>query len=84
MFVVVAQFRDCQPEGASAFEAARERLRLPGDVLFIAGVLPLVYLTARSVWRPRPAPVAEPLSLESPLFREVLPNAPAVPAGGPS
>jgi nitric oxide reductase subunit B len=61
-----------------------EWLRLPGDVLFIAGVLPIVYLTALSVWRPRQPPVAEPLSLESPLFREVLPDAAAVPAGGTS
>jgi nitric oxide reductase subunit B len=59
-----------------------EWLRLPGDVLFIAGVVPIVYLTARAVWRPRPTPFAETLSLESPLFREVLPAAPAVPAGG--
>jgi nitric oxide reductase subunit B len=59
-----------------------EWLRLPGDILFIAGVIPIVYLTAKAVWRPRPAPVAEALSLESPLFREVLPDAQAVPAGG--
>jgi nitric oxide reductase subunit B len=59
-----------------------EWLRLPGDMVFIAGVLPLVWLTARAVWRPRPAPVAETTSLESPLFREVLPDATAVPAGG--
>ena len=32
-----------------------EWLRLPGDVLFIAGVVPLVYLTARAVLRPPPA-----------------------------
>jgi nitric oxide reductase subunit B len=61
-----------------------EWLRLPGDALFIAGVLPIVYLTARAVWRPRPGPVAEPSSLECPLFREVLPDAGAVPAGGPT
>jgi nitric oxide reductase subunit B len=59
-----------------------EWLRLPGDMLFIAGVLPIVYLTAKSVWRPRPTPVAESVSLESPLFREVLPDAAPVPAGG--
>lgn len=52
-----------------------EWLRLPGDLLFIAGVVPLVVLTARAVWRPRPAAVADTTSLESPLFREVLPNA---------
>jgi nitric oxide reductase subunit B len=61
-----------------------EWLRLPGDVLFIAGVLPIVYLTAKAVWRPRPTPGTETLSLESPLFREVLPEAPAVPVGGTS
>jgi nitric oxide reductase subunit B len=59
-----------------------EWLRLPGDVLFIAGVVPLVLLTARAVWRPRPAPVAETPSLESPLFREVLPDGTPVPTGG--
>jgi nitric oxide reductase subunit B len=59
-----------------------EWLRLPGDLLFIAGVAPLVYLTARAVGRPRPAPVAEELSLESPLFREALPNAAVLPEGG--
>ena len=32
-----------------------EWLRLPGDVLFIAGVVPLVYLTARAVLRPAAA-----------------------------
>jgi nitric oxide reductase subunit B len=58
-----------------------EWLRLPGDFLFIAGVVPIVYLTARSVWRRRPSPLAEPLSLESPLFREVLPDAAGAPAG---
>jgi nitric oxide reductase subunit B len=58
-----------------------EWLRLPGDMLFIAGVLPIVLLTARSVWRPRPAPVTETPSLESPLFREVLPDTTALPTG---
>src|SRR5215467_4593941 len=43
-----------------------EWLRLPGDIIFIAGVLPIVYLTARAVWRPRPTLVAETMSLESP------------------
>ena len=57
-----------------------EWLRLPGDILFIAGVVPFVLLTARAVWRPRPVPV-ETASLESPLFREVLPDNRAVPAG---
>ena len=51
-----------------------EWLRLPGDVLFIAGVVPLVYLTVRAVLRPRPMPAPDrPAceSVESPLFREV-------------
>jgi nitric oxide reductase subunit B len=59
-----------------------EWLRLPGDILFIAGVVPIVLLTAKAVLRPRPSPVAETMSLESPLFREVLPDAATVPAGG--
>ena len=29
-----------------------EWLRLPGDVLFIAGVMPLIYLTGKAVLRP--------------------------------
>jgi nitric oxide reductase subunit B len=63
---------------------AIEWLRLPGDVIFIAGVLPIVYLTTRAVLRPRPAPAAEPSSLESPLFREVLPDGQPVPSGATS
>ncbi len=66
-----------------------EWLRLPGDVLFIAGVVPIVYLTARALRRPGSAPTAETAgttSVESPLFREVLPDSatagPVVPAGG--
>lgn len=35
-----------------------EWLRLPGDVIFIAGVLPLVYLTAKAVVRPAPVRLA--------------------------
>jgi nitric oxide reductase subunit B len=53
-----------------------EWLRLPGDVVFIAGVVPLVYLTARAVLRPsRPvSPRTPPESpVESPLFTEVAP-----------
>jgi nitric oxide reductase subunit B len=55
--------------------ALMEWLRLPGDLLFIAGVAPLVYLTAKAVFRPRAA--AAPISpageyLEGPLFREVV------------
>src|SRR6516164_2308066 len=54
-----------------------EWLRLPGDVLFIVGVLPLVYMTARAAFQPRPAaaPAALPGEhVESPLFREVMPG----------
>ena len=51
-----------------------EWLRMPGDVLFIAGVLPLVYLTARAVLRPRARPQATEVPEVSPLFTEVLPG----------
>jgi nitric oxide reductase large subunit len=59
--------------------APLEWLRLPGDVLFIAGVLPLVYLTLRAVLRPALTPVKEPAPGEpsaSPLFTEVMPGSP--------
>src|SRR5262249_48052185 len=61
-----------------------EWLRLPRDMLFIAGVLAIVCGAARAVWQPRPVPAAEPLPVESPLFREVLPDAASVAAGGTS
>ena len=52
-----------------------EWLRLPGDVAVILGTLPLVYLTAKSVFRMRPAhPVqdsAVPVSREAELLTEV-------------
>lgn len=54
-----------------------EWLRLPGDMLFIAGVLPLVCLTCRAVLRPSlpAAPTATPeVSVASPLFTEVSPG----------
>jgi nitric oxide reductase subunit B len=54
-----------------------EWLRLPGDVLFIAGVVPLVYLTGRAVLRPARPPeqsAAPGVPLESPLFTEVTPG----------
>lgn len=54
-----------------------EWLRLPGDLLFIAGVVPLVYLTARALLRPaeQQAPADETGSaLQSPLFTEVAPS----------
>jgi len=65
-----------------------EWLRMPGDLLFIAGVLPLVYLTGKAVFRPRRPQVETSPSgdyLETPLFREVLPGTPeaeASPVGG--
>jgi nitric oxide reductase subunit B len=68
-----------------------EWLRLPGDVLFIAGVVPVVYLTGKAVLRPRPMPEPEPAGVESqeiPLFREIVPGnmgeGEAMPAGEPS
>jgi nitric oxide reductase subunit B len=57
--------------------AVLEWLRLPGDLLFIAGVVPLVYLTARALLRPAPLPApagAAGASVESPLFTEVAPG----------
>jgi hypothetical protein len=68
--------------------AGLEWLRLPGDVLFIVGVVPVVYLTGKAVFRPRLMPEPEPdaLSQESPLFREVMAGSReggvAMPAGG--
>jgi nitric oxide reductase subunit B len=53
-----------------------EWLRLPGDVLFIAGVVPLVFLTVRAVIRPTvpAAPTAtQEAPVASPLFTEVSP-----------
>lgn len=54
-----------------------EWLRLPGDVIFIAGVIPLVYLTATALLRPACPPeraAAPGAPLESPLFTEVTPG----------
>ena len=66
-----------------------EWLLLPGDILFIAGVVPVVYLTGKAVFRRRPMPEPDPAgveSQESPLFREVVPGnvqgEEALPAGG--
>jgi nitric oxide reductase subunit B len=66
-----------------------EWLRLPGDVLFIAGVVPVVYLAGKAVFRRRPMPEPEPAGVEtqeSPLFREVVSGTveggEAMPAGG--
>ena len=83
--VGVLQLGDSVPNGywhARSMEffrehAAIEWLRLPGDVLFIAGVVPLVILMGKAVLRPRPeqaptSPAGE--YLEGPLFREVLPD----------
>jgi nitric oxide reductase subunit B len=67
--------------------AGLEWLRLPGDILFIVGVVPVVYLSAKAAFRPRPMPEPEPdaQSQESPLFREVMPGnrdgGEAMPAG---
>jgi nitric oxide reductase subunit B len=55
--------------------ALLEWLRLPGDALFIAGVVPVVYLAGKAVLRRRPMPEPEPAGVESPespLFREVV------------
>jgi nitric oxide reductase subunit B len=60
-----------------------EWLRLPGDALFIAGVVPILYMTARSVLRPRAMPAPVEGAVGTPLFVEVGPGAgPAASAGG--
>lgn len=54
-----------------------EWLRLPGDVLFIAGVVPLVCLTGRAVLRasqPTDAPASSAAGEAIPLFTEVSPG----------
>jgi len=56
--------------------AYMEWLRLPGDVLFIAGVLPLVYLTGKAVLRPSPLHARTDESgaaIEGPLFDDARP-----------
>jgi nitric oxide reductase subunit B len=55
--------------------AVMEWLRLPGDIVFIGGVAPLVFLMLKTVLRPRVerAPTSSTGEyLESPLFREVM------------
>ncbi len=57
------------------FESVRglEWLRIPGDVVFIAGVVPLVYLTGRALLRPslsRAPRDPSGASLEGPLIME--------------
>jgi nitric oxide reductase subunit B len=57
-----------------------EWLRLPGDVLFIAGVVPLVILTARAVFRPpiiRASLDAAGAAVQSPLYVDETPEVPA-------
>lgn len=52
-----------------------EWLRLPGDALFIAGVVPLVYLTGKAVFRPSlRIATADPTGAAFlvPLFTEVV------------
>ena len=51
-----------------------EWLRLPGDALFIAGVVPLAYLTCRAVLRPSSRGTNADSLHTSPLFVEVLPD----------
>jgi len=55
--------------------ACIEWMRLPGDAAVILGTLPLVYLTAKSVFRMRPQrPLQEPaasVSREAQLLTEV-------------
>jgi nitric oxide reductase subunit B len=53
-----------------------EWLRLPGDAIFIVGVMPLAYLACRIALRPsvHKSPVIRGDSVESPLFTELLPD----------
>ena len=54
-----------------------EWLRLPGDVLFIAGVVPLVYMTVRAVFRPRPRAMPAPTpdgTVENAVVRRSAPG----------
>jgi nitric oxide reductase subunit B len=58
-----------------------EWLRLPGDLLFIAGVVPLVVLTARAVVRPSAAKArleSSGAALHEPLFTDETPGAAAL------
>jgi nitric oxide reductase subunit B len=57
-----------------------EWLRLPGDVIFIAGVVPLLWLSAKSVFRPTRMKAAKSMddtSLEGPPFTQVEESASA-------
>src|SRR5262245_3708314 len=53
-----------------------EWLRLPGDAVFIVGILPLVYLTAKAALQGRPSPhgIGQGAAFESPLFTVVAPD----------
>jgi nitric oxide reductase subunit B len=63
--------------------ALMEWLRMPGDVLFIAGVVPILYMTGRSVLRPRAKSAPTEVSVGMPLFIEVAPGSiPAESEGG--
>jgi nitric oxide reductase subunit B len=51
-----------------------EWLRLPGDVIFIVGVVPLLWLTAKAVYRPTQKKAAKSVgenSLEATAFTQV-------------
>jgi nitric oxide reductase subunit B len=54
--------------------ALMEWLRMPGDVLFIAGVAPILYMTIRSVLRPRAMSAPAEGTEGTPLFVEVAPG----------
>ena len=54
-----------------------EWMRLPGDVIFVSGTFPLLWMAAQGAFRPRPAtaPLDETgAAVEAPLFTEVLPG----------
>lgn len=54
-----------------------EWMRLPGDVIFVSGTFPLLWMAALGAFRPRPASAPRDESgaaVEAPLFTEVMPG----------
>ena len=54
-----------------------EWMRLPGDVIFVSGTFPLLWMAAKGAFRPRPATAPRDetgAAVEAPLFTEVLPG----------
>ena len=68
----------------SARHLFMEWMRMPGDVVFVSGTFPLLWLAARAAFRPRQAtaPAGEPeVAADAPLLTLVQPGGPpAVPS----